>query len=108
MDGLETDMETMVRAEITQILAIDAAIAGTTRTVAGIAQADDAKFFNRTDGSRFDSQRREGRMRIGRISKMLGTPINFDCDYFSVNGYQGDHWSSQMGDNYGAMKLRLG
>jgi hypothetical protein len=108
MDGLETEMETMIRAEIVQILAIDAAIAGTTRTVAGIAQADDARFFNRSDGNRFDSQRKEGRMRIGRISKMLGAPINFGCDYFAIDGYQGDRWSGEMGDNYGAQKLRLG
>lgn len=111
MDSLGPGAEAIVVAEIAEVLAVDLAIKGTTRTVAGIAKADDAAFFSRRDGNRFDGQRREGRMHIGRISKILGVPINFECDYFAIDGYQGDHWSEgQMGyDNpRGVIELKLG
>jgi hypothetical protein len=96
LDLLDPASEPMIRTEITEILAVDAAIKGTTRTVAGIAQADDARFYSRKDGDRFTALRREGRMHIARISRTLDVPIYNDFDWFAG------------GSGSGACNLRLG
>jgi hypothetical protein len=93
LDLIDGGAETMIRAEIVEVLAVNAALRGTTRTIAGIAQADDARFFGRKDGNRFDELRREGHMHIARISKTLDVPVRDGSDWFSTESSEPSNWS---------------
>lgn len=93
MDLIDPGAEAMIRAEIAEVLAVNEALKGTTRTVAGIAQADDARFYSRKDGDRFTAQVREGHMHIARISKTLDVPVRDGSDWFSTASSQQSSWS---------------
>ena len=103
MDGLDDAVLTLVRGAMAKVLSIDDLLNTDGLDAAGVKKVDnEVEFFGRSGAyggeSRVDGIRKMGRMHIARISKILGTPINNGSDYFDPNGYAGDHWSSQMGN----------
>jgi hypothetical protein len=105
MDVVGSRPDSQAKAEdiLASIAKIDLEINPTTEdgiwTMDGIKKADEVVFKDDSSGnSAEDAMRKRGRMWVGRLSVLLGTPIAHDI--FSEGGYVDSDWaskSSQMG-----------
>lgn len=60
---------------------------------AGIKRVEEIEFFNEKEAkSKEQALKKEAKVLVGRLSSILGTPINGDV--FGTKGYQGDEWSN--------------
>lgn len=89
MANVSPDAQTLVIGYLADLATIETALLGPGLAAAGAKRVDEIWMEN--GGSMMREQRKLGRMRVGRISIILGVPIY--SDVFGQGGYLGDSFT---------------
>ncbi len=90
MDSASPEAEVQILEQLSRLEEIEEVILTTAVTAAGIRRVDEIEFF--ANGVNRTELQSLGRQYVGRLSIILGVPIDSDC--FGRSGYLGDSFSS--------------
>src|SRR5690554_4155299 len=98
MDNLSPEAEVQIASLLTSLAALDTQILNSTAAAAaGVKRVDEITFFDPVNGMNvgFKNGKEAGRYLVGRLSIILGVPINASA--FGSGGYPGDSFFPGLG-----------